>query len=148
MNVNGYFALGFAYLITNTCLYICHATTHLVLKWKKKKNQYILAKRFSSRFLHPGFDIEFRSWAELCALCVLVAEGLVLEFVMKRGTLVCAWPTELHIMDVSTVVRLHVSVTALSLSFSLRRSAARRVRLESLSAFCSGTANALWTPQI
>ncbi len=79
----------------------------------------LLAKRFSSPFLHPGFDIEFRSWAELCALCVLVAEGLVLEFVMKRGTLGFAWPTELHIMDVSTAVRLHVSVTVLSLSLFL-----------------------------
>jgi len=37
---------------------------------------------------------------------------------------------------------------SLSLSLSLCPSAARRVRLESLSAFCSGTANALWTPWI
>ncbi len=148
MNVNGYFALGFAYKYMLIYLPCNHSPCFKM----KKINifQYILAKRFSSRFLHPGFDIEFRSWAELCALCVLVAEGLVLEFVMKRGTLECAWPTELHIMDVSTVVRLHVSALSLSLSlsFSIRRSAARRVRLESLSAFCSGTANALWTPQI
>lgn len=79
----------------------------------------LLARRSTSPSLHPGFDIEFRSSAELGALCVLVAEGLVLEFVMKRGTLGCAWPTELHIMDVSTAVRLHVSVTALSVSLSL-----------------------------